>query len=132
MPFRTGVFPPLLRKARRQAATAVTGARPTSDDMGAHGLLALRQQPPLGALSLSEGTYKTRDTRFSQKVNSISASGIRRFFELIANMDGCISLGVGEPDFVTPERYMRAAFDSAMAGETHYLELRATGAARSR
>jgi aminotransferase len=69
---------------------------------------------------LSEGTYKTRDTRFSQKVNSISASGIRRFFELIANMDGCISLGVGEPDFVTPERYIRAAFDAAMGGETHY------------
>jgi aminotransferase len=35
-------------------------------------------------------------------------------------MDGCISLGVGEPDFVTPERYIRAAFDSATAGETHY------------
>jgi aminotransferase len=69
---------------------------------------------------LSKGTHKTRDSRFSQKVNSISASGIRRFFELIANMDGCISLGVGEPDFVTPERYIRAAFDSAMAGETHY------------
>jgi aminotransferase len=69
---------------------------------------------------LTEGTFKTRDSRFSQKVGSISASGIRRFFELIANMDGCISLGVGEPDFVTPERYMRAAFDSAMAGETHY------------
>ncbi len=69
---------------------------------------------------MSEGTHKTRDTRFSQKVNSISASGIRRFFELIANMDGCISLGVGEPDFVTPERYMRAAFDAAMGGETHY------------
>ena len=55
---------------------------------------------------MSEGTYKTRDTRFSQKVNSISSSGIRRFFELIAKMDGCISLGVGEPDFVTPERYI--------------------------
>jgi aminotransferase len=65
-------------------------------------------------------TYKTREDRFSRKVNSISASGIRRFFELIANMDGCISLGVGEPDFVTPERYMKAAFDAAMAGETHY------------
>jgi aminotransferase len=69
---------------------------------------------------LSEGTYKTREDRFSRKVGSISASGIRRFFELISNMDGCISLGVGEPDFVTPERYMKAAFDSAMSGETHY------------
>ena len=69
---------------------------------------------------MPEGTHKTRDDRFSRKVGSISASGIRRFFELISNMDGCISLGVGEPDFVTPERYMKAAFDSAMAGETHY------------
>ncbi len=69
---------------------------------------------------MSESTHKTRENRFSRKVNSISASGIRRFFELIANMDGCISLGVGEPDFVTPERYMKAAFDAAMAGETHY------------
>ena len=67
-----------------------------------------------------EGTQKKGERRFSQKVDSISASGIRRFFELIANMDGCISLGVGEPDFVTPERYIRAAFDSALAGETHY------------
>lgn len=67
-----------------------------------------------------EGTQKKGERRFSKKVDSISASGIRRFFELIANMDGCISLGVGEPDFVTPERYIRAAFDSALAGETHY------------
>jgi aminotransferase len=69
---------------------------------------------------LPDHSQKTREDRFSRKVGSISASGIRRFFELIANMDGCISLGVGEPDFVTPERYMKAAFDSAMAGETHY------------
>lgn len=69
---------------------------------------------------LTEGKFKTREDRFSRKVGSISSSGIRRFFELIANMDGCISLGVGEPDFVTPERYIKAAYDSAIAGETHY------------
>ena len=69
---------------------------------------------------MTEGPPKTRDHRFSKKVGSISASGIRRFFELIANMDGCISLGVGEPDFVTPERYTKAAFDAALGGETHY------------
>lgn len=56
----------------------------------------------------------------SQKVQSISSSGIRRFFELIANMDGCISLGVGEPDFVTPEPFSRAAADAVTRGETHY------------
>jgi aminotransferase len=69
---------------------------------------------------VTETRNRARGRRFSQKVEAISASGIRRFFELIANMDGCISLGVGEPDFVTPERYMKAAFDAAMAGETHY------------
>ena len=63
-------------------------------------------------------THKRR--HFSQKVQGISASGIRHFFELIANMDGCISLGVGEPDFVTPERFSRAAFNAVLAGETHY------------
>jgi aminotransferase len=69
---------------------------------------------------VTERPYKTKEHRFSQKVESISASGIRRFFELIANMDGCISLGVGEPDFVTPERYSKAAFAAVQRGETHY------------
>ncbi|HET8943174.1 MAG TPA: aminotransferase class I/II-fold pyridoxal phosphate-dependent enzyme [Dehalococcoidia bacterium] len=66
----------------------------------------------------SQHTQKRR--HFSQKVLGISASGIRHFFELIANMDGCISLGVGEPDFVTPEPFSRAAFDAVRRGETHY------------
>ena len=69
---------------------------------------------------MPHGSYRTKGHHFSQKVESISASGIRRFFELIANMDGCISLGVGEPDFVTPERYTRAAFEAVRRGETHY------------
>ncbi|MDO8616464.1 MAG: aminotransferase class I/II-fold pyridoxal phosphate-dependent enzyme [Dehalococcoidia bacterium] len=69
---------------------------------------------------MTEGPYRTKGPRFSQKVQSISASGIRRFFELIANMDGCISLGVGEPDFLTPERYSEAAFAAVRRGETHY------------
>src|SRR5207244_6678965 len=63
-------------------------------------------------------THKRR--HFSAKVQGISASGIRHFFELIANMDGCISLGVGEPDFVTPEPFTRAAFDAVAGDETHY------------
>ena len=69
---------------------------------------------------MPHSSYRTKGHHFSQKVESISASGIRRFFELIANMDGCISLGVGEPDFVTPERYTRAAFEAVRRGETHY------------
>jgi aminotransferase len=70
---------------------------------------------------VTEANPRTQKRRhFSQKVQGISASGIRHFFELIANMDGCISLGVGEPDFVTPERFTRAAFNAVLAGETHY------------
>ena len=56
----------------------------------------------------------------SRKVDSIPSSGIRRFFELIASLDGVISLGVGEPDFVTPEAFARAAFQAVARGETHY------------
>ena len=70
---------------------------------------------------MTEASQHTQKRRhFSQKVLGISASGIRHFFELIANMDGCISLGVGEPDFVTPEPFSRAAFDAVRRGETHY------------
>ena len=63
-------------------------------------------------------THKRR--HFSEKVQAIPSSGIRHFFELIANMDGCISLGVGEPDFVTPEPFAKAAFQAVKKGETHY------------
>ncbi|HEX5370673.1 MAG TPA: aminotransferase class I/II-fold pyridoxal phosphate-dependent enzyme, partial [Dehalococcoidia bacterium] len=50
----------------------------------------------------------------------VSASGIRRFFELIDTTDGVISLGVGEPDFVTPNHISQAAIRSIEAGETAY------------
>ena len=41
------------------------------------------------------------DPRLAQRVHAIPPSGIRRFFDLLASMDDVISLGVGEPDFVT-------------------------------
>jgi len=69
---------------------------------------------------VTESQIARKRRHFSQKVLDIPSSGIRHFFELIANMDGCISLGVGEPDFVTPDEFTRAAFDSALRGETHY------------
>jgi len=56
----------------------------------------------------------------SRRVQAIPASGIRRFFELIANMEGVISLGVGEPDFATPQRFTDAAVRALADGETHY------------
>jgi aminotransferase len=56
----------------------------------------------------------------SQRVNHISPSGIRKFFELIASMEGVISLGVGEPDFATPWHIREAAIYSLEKGYTMY------------
>ncbi|MBU0700459.1 aminotransferase class I/II-fold pyridoxal phosphate-dependent enzyme [bacterium] len=56
----------------------------------------------------------------SHKVNSIPPSGIRRFFDLIATMEGVISLGVGEPDFVTPWHIREAAVYAIEQGYTTY------------
>jgi len=56
----------------------------------------------------------------SQKVTSIPPSGIRRFFDIAATMKDVISLGIGEPDFVTPKHISQAAIDSILQGDTHY------------
>ncbi len=69
---------------------------------------------------MTENSYSIKPEFISDRVRTLPASGIRRFFELISNMDGVISLGVGEPDFVTPERFSKAAFDAVAQGETHY------------
>ena len=63
---------------------------------------------------------QTRTGFLSQRVQAIPPSGIRRFFDLLASMDGVISLGVGEPDFVTPWRIREAAIDAIERGHTHY------------
>ena len=56
----------------------------------------------------------------NERVSRIPASGIRRFFDLVAGVEGSISLGVGEPDFVTPERFREAAIRSIREGWTKY------------
>jgi aminotransferase len=53
-------------------------------------------------------------------VRSIKPSGIRKFFDIAATMGDVISLGVGEPDFVTPDHIRQAGIDSINAGDTHY------------
>ena len=63
---------------------------------------------------------KTMRPLTNQRVSKIPASGIRRFFDLIAGVEGAISLGVGEPDFVTPERFREAAIQSIKDGRTKY------------
>ena len=56
----------------------------------------------------------------SRRVKSLSPSGIRKFFDLLTTMDDVISLGVGEPDFVTPWRIREAAIYSIEKGYTMY------------
>lgn len=56
----------------------------------------------------------------SQRVIDLKPSGIRKFFDIVATMDDVISLGIGEPDFVTPDPILQAGFRSLQRGETHY------------
>src|SRR5512142_2240665 len=56
----------------------------------------------------------------SERVRSVPPSGIRRFFDILATMSDVISLGVGEPDFDTPEHIVEAGVRSLRAGRTHY------------
>ncbi|MFC3886728.1 aminotransferase [Bacillus songklensis] len=56
----------------------------------------------------------------SKQVKQLKPSGIRRFFDLAASMDGVISLGVGEPDFVTPWSVCEASISSLERGHTSY------------
>lgn len=56
----------------------------------------------------------------SKKVASTPPSGIRKFFDIAATMKDVISLGIGEPDFVTPEPILQAGQASLQRGETGY------------
>jgi aminotransferase len=56
----------------------------------------------------------------SQRVRQVKASGIRKFFDIINTMPDVISLGVGEPDFATPEHIRQAGVRSIQEGHTRY------------
>ncbi|MDM5157020.1 aminotransferase [Bacillus sp. DX1.1] len=56
----------------------------------------------------------------SRTAQSLQPSGIRKFFDLAAGMKGVISLGVGEPDFVTPWNVRQACIRSLEEGYTSY------------
>jgi aminotransferase len=53
-------------------------------------------------------------------IATVPPSGIRRFFDIAATMEDVISLGIGEPDFDTPEPIVRAGIEALRRGETHY------------
>ena len=56
----------------------------------------------------------------SSRVNGVPPSGIRKFFDIAALMKDVVSLGIGEPDFVTPEHVTEAGITALRHGETHY------------
>ena len=60
------------------------------------------------------------DSHLNQVVKAMPPSGIRKFFDLVSEMEGAISLGVGEPDFVTPWHVREACIYSLESGNTHY------------
>lgn len=63
----------------------------------------------------------TNPERFvSRRILQVPPSGIRRFFDIAATMEDVISLGIGEPDFITPSPILRAGIQSLQQGDTHY------------
>ena len=62
----------------------------------------------------------TWEDRISPVVKAVPPSGIRRFFDIAAEMDDVVSLGVGEPDFVTPWTIRESCVYSLEQGYTSY------------
>lgn len=59
-------------------------------------------------------------TPLSNTIVTIPPSGIRKFFDIVSEMEGAISLGVGEPDFDTPWHVRDAGIRSLEMGKTFY------------
>lgn len=57
---------------------------------------------------------------FSTVLDQLEPSGIRRFFELIIDTKDIVSLGIGEPDFVTPSSIINRAVSTLKEGKTSY------------
>ncbi len=68
--------------------------------------------------------------RIAKKVEQLAPSGIRAFFDLVLGMKDVISLGVGEPDFVTPWHVRQAAIHSLEQGFTSYTSNKGMGELR--
>ncbi|PJF45128.1 MAG: aromatic amino acid aminotransferase [Phototrophicales bacterium] len=56
----------------------------------------------------------------AERIHAVPSSGIRKFFDIAATMQDVISLGIGEPDFTSPQRVITAGVQALQHGETHY------------
>jgi aminotransferase len=61
-----------------------------------------------------------RESYISRRVAGLKPSGIRKFFDIAATMKDVISLGIGEPDFTTPDKILEVGVASLRRGDTHY------------
>ncbi len=75
---------------------------------------------PISSLASSSPVNPTPNDYVADHVRAIPRSGIRDFFEIVQNMQGVISLGIGEPDFVTPWHIREAAIYALERGKTGY------------
>ena len=66
------------------------------------------------------GLKRSLESRLSSRVRCVPPSPIRRYFDLATTMDDVISLGIGEPDYVTPPPILNAGVDSLRQGNTSY------------
>jgi aminotransferase len=65
-------------------------------------------------------TINAEKTYLARRVAGLKPSGIRKFFDIVATMKDVISLGIGEPDFITPQPIMEAGINALRNGQTHY------------
>lgn len=98
--------------------TSGSAMQPTDEQNGIHAAL-----PPDGAASSNHRSEPPGDaqprSRQSYRVNAMPSFGLQAFMDLAATMPHIISLGVGEPDFPTPD-HIRAAGQRAMEHSTRY------------
>lgn len=60
------------------------------------------------------------EEEINQVIRNMKPSGIRKFFDIAATRKGVVSLGVGEPDFITPWHIRQAAIEAIENGKTFY------------
>jgi len=71
-------------------------------------------------MSTQAGNLNVRRRQLADRVATLKPSGIRKFFDIVATMKDVISLGIGEPDFTTPDPILQAGIRSLQSGQTHY------------
>src|SRR6188508_2593772 len=102
-------------RSRRMSSASAIGAK-RRGRAARPGAEAARLAP----MTSHPATRRATADFLNDRVRAMPPSGIRRFFDMLAEMKDVISLTIGEPDFTTPEPITRAAIASLEAGETHY------------